>query len=82
MGLTANLGDRSGYLPYRVARAGAFGVAIPINAVVDRDYRFSIYANMPETANMYGSEYLYLKNSDGTVTLSNSATSSIPSLVT
>ena len=75
VGLTANLGDRSGYLPYRVARAGAFGVAIPINAVVDRDYRFSIYANMPETANMYGSEYLYLKNSDGTVTLSNSATS-------
>ena len=75
VGLTANLGDRGGYLPYRVARAGAFGVAIPINAVVDRDYRFSIYANMPETANMYGSEYLYLKNSDGTVTLSNSATS-------
>ena len=74
VGLTANLGDRYGQLPYRVARAGVFGVAIPSNAVVDRDYRFSIYANMPETANMYGSEYLFRKSVGGTVTLSNSTT--------
>jgi len=73
--LTANLADRYGQLPYRVARAGAFGVVIPINSVIDLDYGFSISANMPETANMYGTEFSYRKNSNGSVTLSNPATS-------
>lgn len=70
--LTANLGDRRGYLPYRVARAGAFGVAIPSNAVVDRDYFFSIYANMSSTSHLYGVDYAYRKKTDGTVFVSDS----------
>ena len=73
VGLTANLGDRGGYLPYRVARAGAFGVAIPSNAVVDRDYHFNIYANMPATSHLYGVEYAYWKKSDGTVVVTDSS---------